>query len=294
MKVIYAIGFSLSILCMDAAATQASCSGIDFTNSNNVVSPRFEVDQQGLTPGDTMTATFTYKVGAAGAEVERFIVDPVSGNKVTCSATVAAGSTSIFFGIFGFLNGHTIGDLHQTHSNSGFNGTLELAAFVPSPSGVLQEVGLANWLLLNSMSNSTALSIPDFITVGMDLFYGVDLAVWSVRGFNVDASQFGTDFSIINGESPLLPGFTFSTDPLVNGNNGWETSTPFSGTAKLDSLHALKVKISEPNTSLLVGLAIAALVSRSGKRISRSCKICLATLKHHSRRARRIPSRLVS
>ena len=261
MKSIYAIGFSLLIFCIAANATPASCTGIDFANSNSTAG-RFIVDQQGLSPGETMAATFTYKVGPPGAEVERFILDPVSGNKVTCSATVAVGSTSVFFGIFGFLNGNTVGDMHQTHSNSGVNGTLEFAAFAPSPFGGLQELGLASWLMVNSFIDSAVITVPDFISVGVDLFYGVVLAVWSVSGFDIDSSLFGTDFTIINGESSLLPGFTFSINPLVNGNNGWETSTPFSGTARLDSLHALSVNIPEPSTLLLVGLAIAVLMSR--------------------------------
>ena len=256
MKSIFAWVLFLSAVSAHAGPSSSVCYNVDHNTSSS--NTRVYIDQR-LPVGDTMTATFT-----SNGETIYGVDENGAPAPVYCTATVGVGTTGIFFGLWGVINGHTVTDGYQTHTHDGLNGTLQFAAFTPASDGG-GAAPLESWLEESGYVGTAAFTIPDFITT-MDLFYGVDLSVWSVSGFAIDDSLLGSGFNIVNGFSDLLPGFVFSTDPLIYTPFGWETSSAFSGAVTLDSYHSMSILIPEPNTFALFGLSIGLLMMFMKKR----------------------------
>jgi hypothetical protein len=202
--------------------------------------------KQILPVGDMMTLVLTTD--------NNQIIKNNDGSTPTAKCTILEATKGVSIPIFPTVNGKIVKDITQTHSSPNIpSGTLQLAAFQNNNLGGLEPVGISEWLTDNSFVGSNSLTVPDFIASSTDLYYAVDLSVWSSSGFPVYETLFGTQFNIINGTSVALPGFLFSNIPLsyINNGNGWETTSLFSGTVTLDSLHALEAStVPEPSTIL--------------------------------------------
>jgi len=219
-----------------------------YDSSSSGVGNRGTYVRQKLPVGDKMTATFT--------TTNNVLIVNADLSVPTFEGTVGPFTSGISFFIPGTMNGKKITDIHQKHSTQGISeSTMQIAAFT-GVTGSMESVPVGNWLEQNGYNGTDetgfSLRVPDFNNTSQ-LYYGVDLSIWNANKFSVDSSMFGTSYNIVNGTSVLLPGFLFSTTPLTYSNNGWETSSPFTGAAILDSYHEMSVP--EPSTyvSAIVG-----------------------------------------
>jgi hypothetical protein len=196
----------------------------------NPANPGFRV-QQDLPVGDMMTAILTH---------DDKVIMNANGSTPTYSATVGVGTQGVSFVVPGIVNGQSVNDFEQTHSDPGvLIGTIQVGAF---QGGGLSPLGAY-------VSSFGTQSAPDFSTpTGSALFYGVNLVAWANQSFTV-----GTSFSIVDGTSASLPGYQFSTTMLSAGTTGWDQGTPYTGIVTIDSSHTLLIP--EPASVVLAGTA---------------------------------------
>lgn len=239
------------------------------SSSSNSANMRIEVQQRldkGTRMSATLSATLPQDPGVPVVPGDSTIKNN-NGTKPTWVGTVTGGNQGVAFTIPGIVNGRIVTDVvingEKTIIPTGVKGKtrfLTLAAFIEDGFGGLKTTGLGEWLANNSYVSPAMLAIPDFTGEDVeDIYYGVDLAVWSARGFAVGEASLGTVYDIVNGLSSFFPGFVFSAGPITYNEVGFVASTPFSGIATLDA-YTLVAAVPEPGTVTLVGIAVALIV----------------------------------
>lgn len=244
-KLVTPIGIVLYSAYCAAAPIKANCD--PFTSAGRDINIT-----QRLRANDTMSITFS-----SGNNFNELIRN-ADGTPVRCSGTTTTAFTGVTLVMPSIMNGKKVTDLHQSHSGSPV-GTLELAAFV-DVGGNVEKAGIGDWLIEKGYVGGNELTVPDFSSNASTLFYGVDLSIWTLRGFVIDDLLLGQTFNILNGVSTLLPGILFSPDALTLGASGWESTNLFSGVVTLDSFHIM-FAVPEPATALLVAIALVGVAS---------------------------------
>jgi len=204
---------------------------------------------QHIPKNDTMTAMIT---------VKDVIYKNPNGTVPTFSGTSKLDNGALSFFVPGIIRepgGTKVfpTDIFQSHTDPSLgSGIIQLAAYQHDP-GMLP---LGSFLQANV--GDRELNVPDFITAtASNLYFGVDLTTWASEA--PGSFTLGDTFTIVDGTSSLLPGYLFSTTPLTATDSGWTTSTPYDGTATLDSFHGLSV-VPEPTSLTLAVIAISVLV----------------------------------
>lgn len=106
--------------------------------------------------------------------------------------------------------------------------------------------------VLDPFPVGTEFLIPDPFVSGVELFAGVDLAMY----IPLALSSIPSSLAITNGVSPFLPGYLIGTTEVAfDSNLGLATNNPFTGTVVFDANHSITVVPEPPILALFaVGL----------------------------------------
>lgn len=207
------------------------------------------VVRQRLPVGDDMSVYFT----SDGAPIIN-----KDGSLPGFMETVPKGYDGLVFDhIPPIINGKRITDLYQKHSASSLrSGILQLAAFdVEANMFTAGESGaamfsLGDWLDAAGYSSGNMLWVPDFLGPSDTIYYSVDAAVWCDFARSMSLSRLSEPFEIVDGVSPLLPGFLFGTSAATVGADGWVSDSLFTGTVERDSYHEFTSVYPVPESSV--------------------------------------------
>jgi hypothetical protein len=98
------------------------------------------------------------------------------------------------------------------------------------------------------------LRIPDLFSPTLEVLYSwVDIRLFMLTEPSFD---FGDIFSIVNGETPLLPGMLFSETPFDFDPAIGPIYTPYTGDGEVISFHEVSA-VPEPATLVLTGIGLA-------------------------------------
>lgn len=133
-------------------------------------------------------------------------------------------------------------------------------AFAPvMPDGPGYTMAVMNdWLSANYGDNRIAFT--DAMSETTDISIAIDMEAWRLSG-SPAAIPMGTPIDVLNGVSPLLPGYQIGTSPVeFSAGGGWLNPSPFTGT--IYSFGEIGFAVPEPASLVLLLMGGASLLRR--------------------------------